>query len=769
VSKRKHKHRFSPPPNPAVTPKQNGLKAFSRNDFSTAIEQWSRLDLETEPAVRSAMAEAHFRRALAARDVEQCLADLTRSTELIPGEGRFWYHLGLAHHRADQIDEALAAYARASEAGFSRKGLSLVRGLAAIEHAPDVDMETQDWLSPTDRLALFPVAALLRGKPQDVLDSKPGNWFDRLKAQVTGNAADPFSLLWRGLALSATGQVAEALTALAPPGQPLKAGAESTRALYHAAALAATGDQAAALAEWTSAATRMPTPRIQAVAANAYLRLARSAAEAGQWQAVLASTQTALKALPGQPALRAVELVAHNRLAGESAERGDWKTAILHWQHMCTALDEDPQLGPITPILHNLAIAHERSEQWEVAAEDWSALLSRLPKRPTKKSQTNLHLPLPVPELRAWVRRRVLDCYKRAGRPDQAITHYRNAAKANPDDLDLRLELADALVANDQIVAGRNELQRILQKDPRHVDAHVRLAEVHLERSELYAAEQELRAALETDPKHAPAQRGLAEILSERGHDQFNAGFYSQAKKSYQEALQLTPDDAQLLVWLGNTELAMTKVAAARERFDTAMTKGDLHTYVAVFGCWAERGNLTEARHIIDRAVAAGVASPHFYVDVAGECFQSMQRSMSPMGFPGAKRAGDNTWERLGREMLQKADVGDANADTLRHIISILGPLQPDIALEYAQKLIRRTPNDPVALMYLGVLQGMIGQRRTAKDNLRKAASLARKQGNHELLEEIEQAREVIDNPLLGMMSQMGIPFDELDDEELYW
>jgi uncharacterized protein HemY len=139
------------------------------------------------------------------------------------------------------------------------------------------------------------------------------------------------------------------------------------------------------------------------------------------------------------------------------------------------------------------------------------------------------------------------------------------------------------------------------------------------------------------------------------------------------------------------------------------------------------------------------------------------------MGFLGAKKAGDNPWERLGQELLQKAEAGSDSVETLRHIIAILGPVQPHLALEYAQKLMRRTPNDPVALMRLGVLQSLVGQRQAAKDSLRRATALARRQGDSELLEEIEQARHVINNPLIGLMSQMGIPFDHLDDEELFW
>jgi tetratricopeptide (TPR) repeat protein len=775
VSKRKHKHQhhICPPAHSPAAFKQKGLSAFRRGDFNAAIDQWSRLDVAAESVVRSALAEAHFRRALSLRDSARCLSDLSRSVELMPGEGRYWYHKGLAHHRADQLDEAIAAYARAAETGASFSRLGFVRGLAEVERHSHVDLESLNGLSTADRAALLPIAALLRNDPQAVLDAQPGNGPDQAghphagPASTSGSANRPASMLWRGLALLATGQTAQALSALTPSGHSLKAGAEAVRAYYHGLALAATGDPAAALAEWAAAAARTPTSRLQAAVAGTHLRQARAAIEAGQWPAALASVDVVLKLSPRHSALTVIQLIARNRLASECAARGEWAAALPHWQHLRTCLEGQPDLGPITPVLQNLAIAHERLEQWEAAAEAWSALLSKLPRRPTKKAPEGLRLS--IPEFRAWLRRRVLECYRRAGRPDQAIAHYRNAVKANPDDLDLRLELADALLANEQVIAGRNELERILQKDPAHLDARVRLAEVHRQRGELYAAEQELRAVLETDPQHALARRGLVDILCERGHAQFNVGTYSQAKKIYEEALPLTPDDPQLLVWLGNTELALRQISEAREHFDAAMAKGDLHTYVHIFGCWARRDNVTEARRILERAEAAGVASPHFYVDVAGECFQAALGVAPSAGFLSAAKTGHGPWDRLGREMLQKAEsTGGDSAESLRHVVAILGPVKPDLALEYARKLAHRTPDDPRALLQLGVLQGITGQTSQARDSLRRAAHLARRRGDSALLEEIQDARYMIDNPLADAISRMGLPFGELDDEDYF-
>ena len=110
-------------------------------------------------------------------------------------------------------------------------------------------------------------------------------------------------------------------------------------------------------------------------------------------------------------------------------------------------------------------------------------------------------------------------------------------------------------------------MQRILQKDEKRTDARLLLVEIHLERGELYAAEIQARQALELDPNHAAARQAVSDVLSERGHNLFKFGRNAEAKKLYEEALALTPDHAQLLIWLGNTELALRHKTEAAQLF----------------------------------------------------------------------------------------------------------------------------------------------------------------------------------------------------------
>ena len=122
--------------------------------------------------------------------------------------------------------------------------------------------------------------------------------------------------------------------------------------------------------------------------------------------------------------------------------------------------------------------------------------------------------------------------------------------------------------------------------------------------------------------------------------------------------------------------------------------------------------------------------------------------------------------------MLRQAEaVSDDVAQTLREIVSGVGRTHPDIALEYGQRLIKLTPDDPLAWIVLAVIQAMAGQIKPAKDTARQAAALARKQNNPQLARDIDALRRELDMPIPFMGAGLfgNDDFDaDFDDEELF-
>src|SRR5262249_1096176 len=147
-------------------------------------------------------------------------------------------------------------------------------------------------------------------------------------------------------------------------------------------------------------------------------------------------------------------------------------------------------------------------ERWIEAAEAWRGMLRTRPRRRGNEQDDALS-----DAQWAWVRARVIECYKQAGQPGEAVTIFRQMIKAEPNDLDLRLQLADALLANGQDQAAQNEVQRILKIDPHFADAQARNAALLAARGYLPMAEQTLRDAVKEHPERADLRRQLAHML----------------------------------------------------------------------------------------------------------------------------------------------------------------------------------------------------------------------------------------------------------------
>ena len=138
-----------------------GFKAFKKGQFAEAIQHWSNPPAAAMPALKPALAEAYFRRAMLATDRSMAIQDLLAAIGATPEDGRCWYHLGLAHHRDGDLDGAEEAYGRAERLGYPRREpLGYLQGLLALEREPAGQTDALPDLGHQDLLA--PIHALLR-------------------------------------------------------------------------------------------------------------------------------------------------------------------------------------------------------------------------------------------------------------------------------------------------------------------------------------------------------------------------------------------------------------------------------------------------------------------------------------------------------------------------------------------------------------------------------------------------------------------------------
>ena len=107
------------------------------------------------------------------------------------------------------------------------------------------------------------------------------------------------------------------------------------------------------------------------------------------------------------------------------------------------------------------------------------------------------------------------DLHARLGRFDRSIEAYDTALAIAPEDLDLLLKRAEALLERESFAEAEDAYGRVLAKDPVCVDALVGRARAALGLDEVDRARVDLEAATELDPGHPEANLELAAIDGE--------------------------------------------------------------------------------------------------------------------------------------------------------------------------------------------------------------------------------------------------------------
>ena len=104
-----------------ISPKKAGLKAFRQGDYGEALRCWQNMP-QNVSGLQACQAEAHFR--LGLKNEDDGIPDLQAAYQLQPNEGRFAYHLALAHHKAGrELDIAADLYEATRQLGgaFSQR------------------------------------------------------------------------------------------------------------------------------------------------------------------------------------------------------------------------------------------------------------------------------------------------------------------------------------------------------------------------------------------------------------------------------------------------------------------------------------------------------------------------------------------------------------------------------------------------------------------------------------------------------------------------
>jgi tetratricopeptide (TPR) repeat protein len=694
---------------------RNGLQAFKRHDYATAIAVWERAyKQQSDKKTAAALAEAHFRRGASGLDSpEETLADLRRANELQPDDDCYAYHLALTLHRQERPSEALPLYQQI------RQGKSPFAPRAAYPLALAL-------LQQGENPANHPVWAALNQAEQTILR------FGQSPQQVAADERSPF---WQGILALQNGRYTQADELLRQTLDKPESLLQQAAAHYALGLIAAQAeDWSAARHHWQTAyKSGFHADQLQHNLRELYHRLAEERLQAGDLNAALNAAQDAAKLYGERPsALAELESQIQQRLGQQAAAAGKWAEALEHWGQ---AREID---GGSFRLAYNFALALEKQEEFIEAGEAWREALRRRPRRSD-------HPDAITDEQVSRLWRRAAEAYQKAGAFDDAIQVYRHAVKWQEDNLEVRLALAESLLSNGQFQAAENELERILRKNDKYIPALIQMGEIFASYEDWrsWQAPNMWKRVLEIEPENPQAKRLIADYYVNRAEIALSWDRVDAAIGAYEQALEYLPQSPPILAALGSCYLFMEDQEAAGNYIEEAIARApaDLSVYAPVLRAWLEMEEPEEAEQVYARMQTAVTNIPfQFFMHLVVHCLEYGAIDIIEPWLERAVAAAppaENILLKIG-EMLML--IGD-----------------PDMARRYLERAIAAGQNPAEAYFNLGMVAMRLGDRKLADKHWKQASRLARQERNYELLERIQEAKDMFDGPL-GMLLSMGGP-----------
>lgn len=700
---------------------QNGLKAFRMKEYPKAIAAWERIPLPRRPL--SMLAEAHFRlgqQLFYGEYQQEGLLHLQAAAQALPDDPIYAYHLGLSLHRQGDLSGAAAAYQTACKTPSpiaARAAYPLALALLQAGQDPSQDAAWKE-LSPMEQ-AVLSSAGVFRRRPYRLPPEAPLLW-QALVDLDSDNHPQARAQLEQVLADSANS-------------------AEKSLAHYYLGVLAArAGDLDSALQAWQAAdAAGLRSEALSANLAELHQRRAEEAVTQGQTQSALAAITEAKRHAPAETSLDELLAQVHQQLGYQAAVHSRWQEAKDHWQ---TAVQLDS--GSFR-LAYNLALAYEKSGNFFEAAETWREALRRRPRRADHPDALD-----DDQVARLW--QHAAECYTKAGAFEEVGRVYQQAIKWAPENLDLRLALAENALRDGRLQLARNELDRLLERNPKHVAALVRMGEVCSQDSwwNRTQAPKYWQKALEIDPRNPQARQFLAEWYLDQAEEAHHWSRCESSLENYQKSLEFRPDHIPALSGLMGCHLCLSNKAEAETNLQQALASAKtLEDYAQILDTLLTFDQHPRAMEALSTVEARLPNIPiQFYVEMSEPLLKEHKTEQAEF------------W-------LQKAIDKAAPAD---HVLTMIADVTLDtdeeIAYRYAQKA---TVEEKTGQSYLllGVLESKRNNASASRKNFREAERIARQTHDEELTYRIESARIYAAGPQALLRRLMDIDDPDMIDE----
>lgn len=295
-----------------------------------------------------------------------------------------------------------------------------------------------------------------------------------------------------------------------------------------------------------------------------------------------------------------------------------------------------------------------------------------------------------------------------AGRAMQAVAELRRAVEANPDFIDLRLELVRALSIAGAVKEMQTEAQLALALEPDSAIAHARIGQALALSGKREEGLQALRRALELDPKLDEARANLGALLGAMGRAEEGIDLLRAAHGALPGNPDVAYDLAALLARAGHVEEALDVVNDLLEAHP-----GHAPGHVLLGTIHALNGKPEASVEALERALALDPDDPDARMELGRSLWDLGRYAQAIAAFSAAaERRPDDA--DLTRELaLALATAPDAQARDAKR------------ALLLAQRLCESSRfSDPMHLETLAAAQAATGAFASAADTAGRAITI---------------------------------------------
>ena len=437
------------------------------------------------------------------------------------------------------------------------------------------------------------------------------------------------------------------------------------------------------------------------------------------------------------------------QLADDAREQGDTQQEIV-------ALSRYLRFHPAdqaTRLRYALLLA--RTAQYP--ADRWRALQTLLPL--VQRADAPLEAVRSVGQLALEV-----------GEPTEALKVIEAALARFPDDVPLRMLLAQLQQECQQSEAALTTLRQILRQNPRDIEAGALLARLLTQRRDLKQADAVLEHVLLSDPRNVA-------VWIARARHRRDTGRFDRAEEDLAEAARLDPRQPD--IWQLRADMAqrrgLPELARVEWRKALALQADRVDWWLGLARAEQDSGDLSAALKAVERALALSpndsrallirgdILVQQNQLEAAGRCRLSLRGVGSNGGFlylGGRLAQARSRWLEaisLYEQALASGDLSAAEGEkTLRHLVDCFGQVQaPDEQIHMLRQAMRLQPT-PQTRLQLGELLLQYGQAAAALPILRP------------LQKEPATAQAVL--PLLGralLETNRSLPAEKRDWSEL--